>query len=165
MKAQYFSFDAIMASVIFILTLTILFSYWYSTRSSLEIGQEELSTEAFRIAENLYSPYPQGLANSWTDRHMNITAIEHFIENTEANNDGESSFDTSKPYLSSSFHINISFHNTIEEIGSVVFPKTSTCPSEENYANSYKLRRIVPYYDGDKDHYEVGYFDIFVCSN
>ncbi len=164
MKAQYFSFDAIMASVIFILTMTILFSYWYSTRSSLEVGQEELSTEAFRIAENLYSSYPQGLANSWTDRHMNITTIEHFIENTEANNNEDSFFDSSKPYLSSSFHTALFFHNTTEEIGSAVFPKTSTCPSED-YANSYKLRRIVPYYDDDKDQYKVGYFDIFVCSN
>ena len=35
-KGQYFSFDAIVASVIFVLALVALLSYWHSVRSYLE---------------------------------------------------------------------------------------------------------------------------------
>ncbi|MBI2079528.1 hypothetical protein HYT84_02090 [Candidatus Micrarchaeota archaeon] len=53
-KGQYFSFDAIIASVIFILTLVSLVSYWYSVRSTLESQNNEIGKEALRISDQLF---------------------------------------------------------------------------------------------------------------
>lgn len=53
-KGQYFSFDAIISSVIFILTLISLISYWQSVRSTLDYQNSEISKEAIRISDNLF---------------------------------------------------------------------------------------------------------------
>lgn len=53
-KGQYFSFDAIIASVIFILLLVSLLSYWNAIRSNLGVEEIELYEEAIRISDVLY---------------------------------------------------------------------------------------------------------------
>ncbi len=55
-KGQYFSFDAIMASVIFILALTLLSSHWFSLRAQIDDRSDYLQTEAFRISDALLGP-------------------------------------------------------------------------------------------------------------
>jgi len=55
-KGQYFSFDAIVASVIFVLTLIMLLSYWQSVRTYLDFQTNDLNKEAVRISNLLFSP-------------------------------------------------------------------------------------------------------------
>ena len=55
-KGQYFSFDAIIASTIFIITFISLLSYWFSVKSSLESRDEDISREAARISDLMFTP-------------------------------------------------------------------------------------------------------------
>jgi len=59
MKGQYFSFDAIIASLIFIMAVVSLISYWHSIRTSVGYQNSEMLTEAFRVSDLLMGPgYP-----------------------------------------------------------------------------------------------------------
>ena len=59
MKGQYFSFDAIIASLIFLMAIVSLISYWHSIRTSVGYQNSEMLTEAFRISDLLMGPgYP-----------------------------------------------------------------------------------------------------------
>jgi hypothetical protein len=92
MKGQYFSFDAIIASVIFVLALVALLSYWHSVRSFLEYQNDPLSKEAIRVSNLLFVPGSPssdcasmsgfGLANSYEDRRVNASII-HCINATK----------------------------------------------------------------------------------
>ncbi len=59
MKGQYFSFDAIVAVVIFAMALFTLFSYWHSVRSFLEFQSADLTKKATEISINLFLPSDQ----------------------------------------------------------------------------------------------------------
>ncbi len=86
MKGQYFSFDAIMASVIFVLALVALLSYWHSVRSFLDFQNDQISKDAIRVSNLLFtpaSPSPTcatmerlGFALDWADQRVNETVIE-----------------------------------------------------------------------------------------
>ncbi len=67
-KGQYFSFDAIIASIIFILTFVSLVSYWFSVKSSLDSKEDEISKEAARISDTLFTP--GYLLNSYADKRV-----------------------------------------------------------------------------------------------
>ncbi len=83
-KGQYFSFDAIMASVIFVLALVALLSYWHSVKSFLDYQNDDLSKEAIRISNLLFAPSSSdcasveklGFAISWSDRRINSSILE-----------------------------------------------------------------------------------------
>jgi len=86
MKGQYFSFDAIIASVIFVLALVALLSYWHSVKSFLDFQGEELSKDAIRISNLLFTPPTPpsagcaitklGLSLAWDDKRVNSSVIE-----------------------------------------------------------------------------------------
>lgn len=78
-KGQYFSFDAIIASVIFVLTLIMLLSYWNSVKAFLDFQVQDMGKEATRISTLLFVPpmgadctsYERmGLVNSFSDKRM-----------------------------------------------------------------------------------------------
>jgi hypothetical protein len=86
MKGQYFSFDAIIASVIFVMALVALLSYWHSVKAYLDYQNDDLSREAIRISNLLFTPpSPQptscdtmnrfGLSVSWDDRRLDSAII------------------------------------------------------------------------------------------
>lgn len=81
-KGQYFSLDAIVASLIFILAIMTLLSYWYSVRSSIEKQDSELLKEAFRVSDLLFTPSTGngdcriGFADNWNYKILNYTSIE-----------------------------------------------------------------------------------------
>jgi len=88
-KGQYFSFDAIIASVIFVMTLILLLSYWNSVRSYLDYQANDLNKEAMRMSNLLFIPPTYatgstgcsdlerlGLAMNWSDRRMNESLIK-----------------------------------------------------------------------------------------
>lgn len=84
-KGQYFSFDAIISSVIFLLTLIMLLSYWHSVRTYLDYQANDLSKEASRLSTLLFTPptgtdcknlQRLGLVNSWSDKRLNVTLLD-----------------------------------------------------------------------------------------
>lgn len=86
MKGQYFSFDAIMASVIFVLALVALLSYWHSVRSFLDFQNDQISKDAITVSNLLFTPASPsadcagmeklGFALDWADRRVNQSVID-----------------------------------------------------------------------------------------
>ncbi|MDD5339927.1 MAG: hypothetical protein PHV13_01620 [Candidatus ainarchaeum sp.] len=86
MKGQYFSFDAIIAAVIFVMALVALLSYWHSVKSYLDYQADPLSRESVRISNLLFtppSPSPDcmemsrlGFSLGWDDRRVNSSIVE-----------------------------------------------------------------------------------------
>lgn len=62
MKGQYFSFDAIVATVIMVLAFGALLSYWYGMQSVVESRTGNTYYDTIRIAESLLSP---GMPPGW----------------------------------------------------------------------------------------------------
>ena len=56
MKGQYFSFDAIIATVIMVVAITSLVTYWLGAQAVVESRFTPLYSDALRIAESLLSP-------------------------------------------------------------------------------------------------------------
>ncbi|MEM3422183.1 MAG: hypothetical protein QXF35_00295 [Candidatus Bilamarchaeaceae archaeon] len=82
-KGQYFSFDAIIASVIFMMAVVMLLSYWHSVRTFLEFQGGDMTKEAMRISATLFSPYPSGIIISSSDRRVNASFMNALPTNTE----------------------------------------------------------------------------------
>ncbi|MCX8196895.1 MAG: hypothetical protein N3G80_01085 [Candidatus Micrarchaeota archaeon] len=74
MKAQYFSFDAIVASVIMIIAMATLASFWLSSQSIAESSNSPLYADALRIAEALRSP---GSPSNWS-LYFDLNQIRQF---------------------------------------------------------------------------------------
>jgi len=55
-KGQYFSFDAIVAAVIFVLAISILSNHWFSLRAQMDEQTLFLQDEAIRLSEIFVSP-------------------------------------------------------------------------------------------------------------
>ncbi len=64
MKGQYFSFDAVIATVIMVVAITSLAAYWLGVQSVVESRNNPLYADALRIAESLVSP---GSPANWTE--------------------------------------------------------------------------------------------------
>jgi hypothetical protein len=64
-KGQYFSFDAIAASVIVVLAFSSLLAYWYGMQSVVESRASDPYYDSIRIAESLLSP---GSPPDWETR-------------------------------------------------------------------------------------------------
>jgi len=85
MRGQYFSFDAIIGSVIFILALVALLSYWYSVRSFLDFQNDPLSKDAIAVSNLLFTPPSPdsscgtmeklGFAKNWNDRRVDASIL------------------------------------------------------------------------------------------
>lgn len=56
MKGQYFSFDAIIATVIMVIAFTSLIAYWYGVQSTIESQTGSTYDSALRVADSLFSP-------------------------------------------------------------------------------------------------------------
>lgn len=65
MKGQYFSFDAIIATVIMVIAFTALISYWYGVQSVVDSRTSNLHMDALRVAESLMS---QGYPSDWENK-------------------------------------------------------------------------------------------------
>jgi hypothetical protein len=61
-KGQYFSFDAIIATVIMVIAITSLVGYWVSTQNVMDSRANPLYPNALRVAESLLSP---GVPENW----------------------------------------------------------------------------------------------------
>jgi len=64
MRGQYFSFDAIIATVIMVLAFSSLVAYWYGAQAVVESRTYSRLDDANRIAESLLSP---GAPSNWNN--------------------------------------------------------------------------------------------------
>jgi hypothetical protein len=64
MRGQYFSFDAIIATVIMVLAFSSLIAYWYGAQAVVESRVYGRLADAERIAETLLSP---GSPSDWEE--------------------------------------------------------------------------------------------------
>jgi len=76
-KGQYFSFDAIIATVIVVLAMTSLLTYWFSVQSVVDAKSNYLQSEASNLADTLMSP---GIPENWTqpidaEGHLEVQQI------------------------------------------------------------------------------------------
>ena len=55
-KGQFFSYDAIIGAMIFVIAFGLLVSYWWSVRSLLNPEREDMLKEALRISDSLLTP-------------------------------------------------------------------------------------------------------------
>jgi len=67
MKGQYFSFDAIIATVIMVLAFSSLIAYWHGAQAVVESRTDDRLADANRIAESLLSP---GSPVDWESRNL-----------------------------------------------------------------------------------------------
>jgi len=67
-KGQYFSFDAVVATVIMVVAITSLTAYWFGVQSVVESRNNPMYGDALRIAESLLSP---GSPSNWTEYATN----------------------------------------------------------------------------------------------
>jgi len=85
-KGQYFSFDAIIAAVIFLMAVVLLLGYWHSIKTFLDYQTSDVMKENLRIASLLFVP-PEGaltcdgleslgFAISWYDRRVDQNVID-----------------------------------------------------------------------------------------
>ncbi len=58
-KGQYLSFDVIVASVIFLITIVMLMSYWQSMKSTVMNENKYMLHDAMLISDNLMTDYSQ----------------------------------------------------------------------------------------------------------
>lgn len=149
-KGQYFSFDAMVAAIIFILTLVSLLSYWHSVRLSLENQHDIFLKDAFRISELLLSPgYPSdktcdkmeevGLGISFTDKRLNLSKI-NCVDNLAASIKGFSE------RLGTSNEISIVFTDYKgTELAVIGTPPQQIAP--DSVVSSAKIRRLVSIFD------------------
>src|SRR4030095_11187340 len=123
MKGQYFSFDAIIGAVIFVLALVALLSYWHSIRSFLDYQNDPLSKDVIRVSNLLFTPASPsadcttmnrlGFAMSWDDKRTDESVIECAAGQSQ---------EWLKSRLSTPYNISIKFTNlatnTVTTIGS-----------------------------------------------
>lgn len=153
-KGQYFSFDAIVASIIFIITFITLVSYWFSVKSSLESKEEELAKEAARISDSLLSP--AFLLESYETKKINKTRLL----------DLESK---SQPDLKKMFNSPYNISIIAEERDGTRLMETEPDPTNASYselfnktANIVKVRRIFVMDDGADE--VLGTIDVYLYN-
>ncbi|MEM2137719.1 MAG: hypothetical protein QW568_01395 [Candidatus Anstonellaceae archaeon] len=68
MRGQYFSFDAIVATVMIVIAISSLLGYWFSAQSIIESRANPMYADALRVSETLMSP---GVPANWQNGDPN----------------------------------------------------------------------------------------------
>lgn len=147
MKGQYFSFDAIIAAVIFVLALVALLSYWHSVRSFLDYQNDPLTKEAIRVSNLLFAPPSPssscdtmtkfGLARGVDDRRVDASIISCARTKTSA---------WLRQGLDTSYNISITITNMAD--GSfVTIPQAAAGAAPSAPANRVNIRRLATVVD------------------
>jgi len=84
MKGQYFSFDAIIATVIMVLAFSSLVAYWHGAQAVVESRTYSRLADANRVAESLLSP---GSPSGWADGTHSMGDVRHIGIATGFNNE------------------------------------------------------------------------------
>ncbi|MEM4367301.1 MAG: hypothetical protein QW035_04205 [Candidatus Anstonellales archaeon] len=78
MKGQYFSFDSIVAALIFIMAIMLIFTYWGTARAQF-LGMQSAGMEMNKVSDILMSD--RGLL---TNGYINPDKVAYFRDNPEA---------------------------------------------------------------------------------
>ena len=85
LKGQYFSFDAMIGSIIFILAIVTLLSYWHSVDSALEFQTNSIFRDAVRVSDLSFTPGDAGDCNaqnrlgfteSWGSKKISLKKLQ-----------------------------------------------------------------------------------------
>jgi len=82
-KGQYFSFDAIIASVIFMMAVVMLLNYWHSVRTFLEYQSGDITREAMRISATLFSQPSPASATGSNCANMQTVGLFNSFDNKQ----------------------------------------------------------------------------------
>ncbi|MEM4633923.1 MAG: hypothetical protein QW275_02090 [Candidatus Anstonellaceae archaeon] len=74
LRGQYFSFDAVIATVIMLIAMSSLVNYWFGVQTAMESRTDSLHAGAMRIAESLLSP---GTPADWHTR-SSLSDVKQF---------------------------------------------------------------------------------------
>ncbi|MCS7109251.1 MAG: hypothetical protein NZ903_00440 [Candidatus Micrarchaeota archaeon] len=67
-KGQFFSYDAIVAGILFVLLLTLLYNYWNSLRTTISVRIDDASRIALSVSNILLTP---GYPMNWNASNFN----------------------------------------------------------------------------------------------
>ena len=73
MKGQYFSFDAIIATVIMVIAFITLVAYWLGAQSIIDSRANNTYADAIRVADSLFAP---GSPSNWGDSSVPLANIQ-----------------------------------------------------------------------------------------
>ncbi|MFA5049679.1 MAG: hypothetical protein WC501_01595 [Candidatus Micrarchaeia archaeon] len=159
-KGIYFSFDALIASSIFILAIISFLSYWHSLKETM-ISEDSFSMEeAIRISNSffLYSDTGFGFATSLTNKKINLTKIENFKNSRSA--DQILKEELSTPY---DIYIVINLHEAdldhAQYIENSKYNLGEEIPADAKFVS--KFTRIAPAFDGSMEYLAVVSFYIY----
>ena len=159
LKGQYFSFDAIVASVIFVLALVSLLSYWNSLRNSLDFQNSAVSKESVRVSNALTEQgTPENVACNLMNRlgfaNSNGKINWSIVECAET-----ASFDQDqlKNKLETGYNVTIVFERA--DGSQVIIGPELDQNLIDDLSNIYKIRRIVSL-DSPED--EIAYLDLYL---
>lgn len=93
MKGQYFSFDAVVATVIMVVAITSLAAYWFGVQSVIESHNNPMYADSLRIAESLLSP---GSPSNWTLYATGFPADLNMVKQIGLGNDFGNELDRNK---------------------------------------------------------------------
>jgi len=165
-KGQYFSFDAIIASVIFMIAVVMLLSYWHSVKTFLEYQSGDMSREAMRIAAMLLSPPSPsyalgnncgsmqsiGLVNSFVDKTINESTLECLQSQQQANSN----------FLKSKFATPYNVAISVTKAGSSKASYTiGTIDTSKPSSEIVKIRRIATLVD-DAGNTSIATIDVYL---
>jgi hypothetical protein len=168
-KGQYFSFDAIIASVIFMIAVVMLLSYWHSVKTFLEYQSGDMSREAMRIAAMLLSPPSPsyalgkncgsmqsiGLVNSFVDKTINESTLECLQSQQQAN----STFLKSK--FATPYNVAISVTKVAKAGSSKASYTIGTIDTSKPSSEIVKIRRIATLVD-DAGKTSIATIDVYL---
>ncbi len=163
MKGQYFSFDAIIASVIFVMALVALLSYWHSVKSYLDSQNDDISKEAVRISDALLSPPSSttcasmqrlGLAIGYEDKRINSTLLDC------ASRMSQSAF---KQNLTTGYGVSVTVSRVGTTPSSILYTLGGSIPSAPSAPSSIvKVRRLASFVNSTSGEQFLAAIDISV---
>lgn len=191
LKGQYFSFDAIMASVIFILGMSLLVGHWFAVRQTIDPTSDYLTEDVARMSDVLLSvPTPGDWYKPANLQKLNVQQVGYtkhdspanylnrtIVEKTEWNGPGGTTFnwDDARNYnnMQTMLGVGAKFIYSIEEprwiFGGLYNPRLHTygkpvtvqSASVKEYVH---VRRIVAL-DGDDGIPHIAFLDTYLWYN
>ncbi len=150
MKAQYFSFDVMIASIIFVLSFTLLFSFWSQTQSIEQTKDNNIANIGLKISNTLLTagnppdwtnfPIQIGLYHNSTDPRVYENKVDWLIN---YNYSDKIKYNRLKENLGCAGY-DIGFSFEIYNSSSLIDTKTAHLPPS-NASNVYIITRSSPY--------------------
>ncbi len=164
-KGIYFSFDALIASSIFILAIISFLSYWHSLKETMSMEDSFAMEEAIRISNSffLYSENDGfGFAESISEKKINLTKIEKFKESL-----GTNIKDELKQELSTAYDVYITvelYENEMTGLAHIddLDYNIGEPPGQDSKTIS-KFVRIAPVFDNSLQY--TGFISFYVYEN